>query len=382
MLTLLVVNHGYRCKETDERSGALEQIFAAVISDSRTDLETSLVAGTSWAKIVVFESDDDTSAAGKRLSETLRSIPQEDLKSIALVEGIFNCGTVELLVVNEFALFEETFQRISSLTNRAHAQSFQNFHSLKALTTRLLELTRMEPEDGGSLAWKDDLKVRLSAKSAFTKSVQRIVSSNWENPLRGVCEIVSETFEYVLELCRSHDPDGYRELLTSLATSNMVGGQESWKSKSRYLPLTVLLPRYGPGEALSEFPALPANLATSLSANHIVAHGATVYRVVLRAIDFPTWQSHFLKVCLKLFLRSQDLTFIPLEKGSGGQRVLRQRPRPGELQKPLALDHALRLRRGRTVIDLDLGRPEERGELRRGALRDEDAASVREGRGR
>ena len=67
--------------------------------------------------------------------------------------------------------------------------------------------------------------------------------SNWENPLRGVPDLVEEVLRNVLAACAKGDPKEFQDLLSSLWKSNLEN--ISWLSKSKYPPMVVLLPRIG-----------------------------------------------------------------------------------------------------------------------------------------
>ena len=65
--------------------------------------------------------------------------------------------------------------------------------------------------------------------------------TNWDNPLRGIPDIVEEVLGNVLDCCKK-DQD-FEDVLNNLWTSNMEN--VSWLSKSKYPPMAVLLPRIG-----------------------------------------------------------------------------------------------------------------------------------------
>ena len=67
--------------------------------------------------------------------------------------------------------------------------------------------------------------------------------TNWDNPLRGIPDIVEEVLGNVLDCCKKGNVKDYEDVLNNLWTSNMEN--VSWISKSKYPPMAVLLPRIG-----------------------------------------------------------------------------------------------------------------------------------------
>ena len=67
--------------------------------------------------------------------------------------------------------------------------------------------------------------------------------SNWENPIRGVPDLMEEVLSNVLSACAKGDPKEFQDLLANLWKSNLEN--ISWLSRSKYPPMVVLLPRIG-----------------------------------------------------------------------------------------------------------------------------------------
>jgi hypothetical protein len=67
--------------------------------------------------------------------------------------------------------------------------------------------------------------------------------SNWENPIRGVPDLMEEVLSNVLLACAKGDPKEFQDILANLWKSNLEN--ISWLSRSKYPPMVVLLPRIG-----------------------------------------------------------------------------------------------------------------------------------------
>jgi len=66
---------------------------------------------------------------------------------------------------------------------------------------------------------------------------------NWENPLRGVPDLMEEVLNNLLDCCSKGNAKDYQDLISRLWNSNMEN--ISWMSKAKYPPMVVLLPRIG-----------------------------------------------------------------------------------------------------------------------------------------
>lgn len=118
-----------------------------------------------------------------------------------------------------------------------------------------------------------------------------MLNANWENPLRGVPDLLIETLENVLDMLQ--DPVLNQQLL------NKTLSTLSWKTKAKYPPLLVLLPRVGIVQTLTSIEDFGLGLAESLSSNHLASIGASVYRVIVKAKDvFEPWKGQLLKPLL------------------------------------------------------------------------------------
>lgn len=85
--------------------------------------------------------------------------------------------------------------------------------------------------------------------------------SNWENPIRGVSDVVEDFLKNILDFYQRSDDKGYPDLIHDMWKSNH--GTVTWKSKAKYPVIGILLPRLGaedvkylsvvPFTSLSEF---------------------------------------------------------------------------------------------------------------------------------
>jgi len=67
--------------------------------------------------------------------------------------------------------------------------------------------------------------------------------SNWENPVRGVSDVVEGFLSNVLDFSKNSDEDHYQNLIQEIWDSNH--GTVTWKSKAKYPVIGILIPRIG-----------------------------------------------------------------------------------------------------------------------------------------
>ncbi|XP_063610801.1 uncharacterized protein LOC134784627 [Penaeus indicus] len=127
-----------------------------------------------------------------------------------------------------------------------------------------------------------------------SNTVFHLLNSNWENPAKGVSDVVYTCMSELLEL---HDDrqSGQAKVLASNMLDALVSSA-AWTSKSTYPPLGLAISFVGAQEALQQHPVLPTGLTESLKVNHLASAGANVYKIVLSQLSVHAWHQHFLHV--------------------------------------------------------------------------------------
>jgi hypothetical protein len=67
--------------------------------------------------------------------------------------------------------------------------------------------------------------------------------SNWENPIRGVADVVEDFLNNILDFYQKFNDKLYLDLIQDMWNSNH--GTVTWKSKAKYPVIGILLPRLG-----------------------------------------------------------------------------------------------------------------------------------------
>lgn len=144
--------------------------------------------------------------------------------------------------------------------------SYQSFQALKLWSAKL----------------KSDF---LRQNPTRLQNLLDLINANWENPLRGVTDLLTDTLNNVLENVGNANLD--REMMDKALKSL------SWKTKAKYPLLLVLLPRLGVLETVNY--DFGGGLVQSLSSNHLASAGAALYKVILKTKNvLPCWQSSLL----------------------------------------------------------------------------------------
>ncbi|KAK7862447.1 hypothetical protein R5R35_001351 [Gryllus longicercus] len=139
--------------------------------------------------------------------------------------------------------------------------------------------------------------------STVSENIYTIVVGNWENPVPGVRKENVKVLCALLEVAGPSSRFSVEELLQH------VMKDMSWKMKSKYFLLAVLIPKHGVLRTLEKFPGIVSALVATLGINRLSPAGAEVYRVCLAAFtDVDAWCCWFLQPLLALLTsqREQD----------------------------------------------------------------------------
>ena len=111
-----------------------------------------------------------------------------------------------------------------------------------------------------------------------------VINANWENPLRGVPDLMADSLSSILDLVNCRELD--KALWNQMAAL-------SWKTKAKYPLMLVLLPRMGVFHVVESESDFAAHLVESLSSNHLTSAGTSVYRLIIRTPEiYDIWKAH------------------------------------------------------------------------------------------
>ncbi|ROT78520.1 Thyroid adenoma-associated protein-like protein [Penaeus vannamei] len=127
-----------------------------------------------------------------------------------------------------------------------------------------------------------------------SNTIFHLLNSNWENPAKGVSDVVYTCMSELLELHDDRQP-GQAKVLASNMLDALVTSA-AWTSKSTYPPLGLAISFVGANEALQQHPVLANGLTESLKVNHLASAGTNVYKIVLSQLSVNAWHQHFLHI--------------------------------------------------------------------------------------
>uniref|UniRef100_A0A146M6J7 Thyroid adenoma-associated n=5 Tax=Lygus hesperus TaxID=30085 RepID=A0A146M6J7_LYGHE len=146
---------------------------------------------------------------------------------------------------------------------------------------------------------------RLSSSLAI--SLLNIIASNWENPFNGVREQNSLLLEQLLAMTSMEDNEEIPTLLRPPNLVELVLTEMSWKVKSKFFFLSVIIPVASPlSTVLSFYEDLIEGLVLSLQYTHLVSAGTELYRVILEYIPQDKWSHLFLPRILTILSESES----------------------------------------------------------------------------
>ncbi|XP_069954857.1 tRNA (32-2'-O)-methyltransferase regulator THADA-like isoform X2 [Cherax quadricarinatus] len=199
----------------------------------------------------------------------------------------------------------EIYSLIKSLCKGAATFTFQAFQVLQVWLSSVRKLGSRIQQDS-SHVWpgkagkgQQDFipnnhpsgKLIFAVQSTSQDTVFHLLNSNWENPSKGVSDVVYSCMVELLELHEDGVPGRAKDLATGILAA--LVSSAAWSSKSTYPPLALAISYVTPREALALQPTLPAGLVRSLSVNHLAPAGAAVYKMILGQLVFCLWFEYF-----------------------------------------------------------------------------------------
>ena len=234
----------------------------SLINHPKVAIELAIVSGNTLAKIA--------SKCIKDLSTWLQNIlakQQRDFTQLCIVTGCLNYFKLKEVPFFLPCTLEIVVKSCQIPSNHA----YQSFQALKLW----------------SLKAKQGHVNIFEGKPKELRHFLDVINANWENPLRGVPDLMVDTLNNLLDLVNS------KELNEELWNNTMC--KLSWKTKAKYPLMLVLMPRMGIIEILNTEKDFAKNLIESLSSNHLASAGTTVYRMIVKTKNiFEVWKDRIM----------------------------------------------------------------------------------------
>lgn len=263
-------------------------------------VETALIAGRTLVNLVLANSSSDEESL-KTLVQLLKEMEESRYMQLVLVNGILHVGGLHVLLVQEpvsnniFIMY--LFKFVKEFCSVTTSHTFQNFHCFKMWSLRLKEICQKVASDS-------DRNYRIHVDKSILQDSIKILTTNWENPSRGVPDLCLQTFKYMLDIVRAawKDENESDEYIDQLLSETM---KLRWSQKSKYPQLNALISAFGVKNTLARFPDLPTGLSTCLASNHLTNAGMEVYKIVISDLDCETWCKTFGPVLISSLISDQ-----------------------------------------------------------------------------
>lgn len=248
-----------RHNESEEYRLSFLALGLRLLCDKRTPIDLALICGNAMIKMQVKHD------FSKWFSAALQEVEGNDFAFLCLATGCLNHGPKE---ESCNSLYDDLCQKILQSCQTPSNHSYQSFQALRLW----------------SLKSKQSDSAFLRRQPETLRAFLAVINANWENPLRGVCDLLMDSLANVLENVKDRQLD--QELLSNTLKSL------SWKTKAKYPLLCVLLPRVGVLQTLeAEGEPFAKGLAESLSSNHLASAGAGVYKIIIKSPQvLESWQ--------------------------------------------------------------------------------------------
>lgn len=127
---------------------------------------------------------------------------------------------------------------------------------------------------------KSTTSTRSEHSSVYTKllmpnsEILTILLMHWETPFSGCVELCSECLSTICQIWKIlHSNCHYAEIVAKTTLTDLL-----WKSKTKYLILSALVPFVNFSEILCEYPDSVYSLTGSLNSNYLLPAGTSLFR--------------------------------------------------------------------------------------------------------
>ncbi len=268
-----------KCQGEEEKVNQFINKALKLVDNLRSAIDLALMCANGLIKVIKVNYPEEFSI---RILPMIEERPSEFSK-LCLFTGCLNYGPAEVTLTD--LLFP-------MVLNSCQAQCSHTYQSFQALRLWSSKARRQKSE------------IFTRDRDKFLPDLLRLINSNWENPVRGVPDLVAEAFENTLHIANDPRLDS---VLLEEALRNL-----SWKSKAKYPMLLVLLPRVGVLQTLQkEGSEFGRGLCQSLQSNHLASAGASVYKCVIETPGvLPFWRDFILPHFVASLCSKSESSFL------------------------------------------------------------------------
>ncbi|KAK4313494.1 hypothetical protein Pmani_015156 [Petrolisthes manimaculis] len=272
-------------------------------------------SGLEW---MYFDKEESNTSQNDRLDDLGSEKTILDGCKGQIVKTAGNETLVEIQERNTRVFLYEIYPLLRKLCEGAKSYCFQAFQilhmwlkNIRKLGNRFKKLLDNNEEELHSLT-TSTYPLHPSQEAIFTfmsenqNSVFHLLNSNWENPAKGVSDLVYYCMTELLSLHEDGKPNSSQHLASTMLQA--LVSSAAWASKTTYPPLALAITHFGTNETLAQHPCLPSDLVLSLGVNHLAPAGTSVYKVFLAHLTLTQWSDHFLTPLLAAIQNKDRLT--------------------------------------------------------------------------
>ncbi|GFN94469.1 thyroid adenoma-associated protein [Plakobranchus ocellatus] len=122
----------------------------------------------------------------------------------------------------------------------------------------------------------------MSSDCPVLKAILNCIWLNWDSPVDGVSEYVLEIFQRLLKIwcrCVQDGTSSYRDLSQELFERVL---SMAWHSKTRYKPLSLVLPHVDSDKVIGQNPGLKSELLQCMKTNNLASVASDTYKAFLQ----------------------------------------------------------------------------------------------------
>ena len=206
--------------------------------------EVSLVASTCLVKIICLGLKPYECRTPLR-SFIENSLERRSYEEVMFVNGILSSGMKDVLHEADFLI--SLFYILYQNANCPSSHLYQAFNVVKLWSQRVKEFAK-----SAALSVPETLQAFQKGSDVVERGLN-LVSNSWDLPIRGASDLISDIFANILDIVAIADSDkNYSAFLEELLAAN---DKLSWRLKSKYPPLAVIIPRVGFEKIVSKEPS-------------------------------------------------------------------------------------------------------------------------------
>lgn len=245
-----------------------------LIADEKFAIDIAIVAGKIYCLARINISKNP--AAVEDLFAV--AIQKETIPKMCYLFGIIDCLSCEKLNSIVTSIGDEILEILRTF-NSAH------FHQVKLLHSWLLyvrSISHLLPS-----CCSDTTTTNLRRNFLLPQSEMiELINIHWETP--PMQSLLDQCLTTICEIWRIVQPTSqFADILAKLTLTNL-----SWKSKTKYLILTTLVPFTHFSEILCEFPDTVFAMTASLESNCLLPVGTALFKALTKHLNADQWEDY------------------------------------------------------------------------------------------